>query len=195
VNDVKPYEFNSKVADGQSIVHAINLLLGDNIVGAEIGVFKGHTFCTLLQNCPKITKLIAVDSYKPYTDFLKEPYDGTPAYTIDAKDIDFIRLTAMHNIAFSGYADKVLFLQQDSSEAAKQIEDESLDFVFLDTYMTLEQAEKDLVDWYGKVKKRGLFSGHDWTSTAIQQAVNNFRKSNNIDSFMSTFDNTWIWRK
>lgn len=43
MSDVKPYEFNSKVADWQSIIHAINLLLGENIVGAEIGVFKGHT--------------------------------------------------------------------------------------------------------------------------------------------------------
>jgi hypothetical protein len=193
--NVEPYKFDSKVVDGQSIIHAINILLGDNIVGAEIGVYSGVNFCTFLQNCPRITKLIAVDSYKPYTDFLKEPYDGTPAYTRDAKEIDYVRLTAIHNIAFSGYADKVLFLERDSSEAAKQIEDESLDFVFLDAYMSLEQAEKDLTDWYGKVKKGGLFSGHDWTSTAIQQAVNDFRKNHNITSFMSTFDDTWIWKK
>ena len=193
--DTQPYIFDNKVADGQSLIHAINLLLGDDLVGAEIGVSRAITLCTLLQNCPKIAKVIAVDSYKPYTDFLKEPYDGIPAYTVDAKEINFIKLTAMHNITFSGHANKVLFLEQDSSEAAKQIEDESLDFVFLDTYMTLEQAEKDLTDWYKKVKKGGLFSGHYWTCTAIQQAVNDFRKNHNIDSFMSIFDSTWVWRK
>lgn len=194
-NTVQPYMFNSKHVDGQSLIHAINLMLGDNLVGAEVGVYTAQTFCTLLQNCPGIKKLIGVDSYRPYQDFIKEPYDGTSDFGKDQKEIDFIRLTAMHNITFSGHADKVLFLEQDSSEAVKQIDDESLDFVFLDAYLSLEQAEKELAEWFGKVKPGGLVSGHDWHCSAVRQVVTNFRTQHNIGSRMSVFDDTWVWRK
>ena len=38
-------------ADGISLVPVINLMLGSDVVGAEIGVGHARTTCTLLQNC------------------------------------------------------------------------------------------------------------------------------------------------
>ena len=75
------YDFKDCKSDVQSIVHVINLL-GKELVGTEVGVFRAVSFCTLLQNCPNIKTLFGIDSYKPYTDYLKEPYDGSPAYSI-----------------------------------------------------------------------------------------------------------------
>ena len=43
---------------------------GENLVGAEIGVWKGDSFLTLLQNCPNIKTLHGVDCYEPYDDYL-----------------------------------------------------------------------------------------------------------------------------
>ncbi len=40
----------------------------------------------------------------------------------------------------------------DSNEAAEYIDDDSLDFIFLDAYLTGEQAKNDLEVWYPKVK-------------------------------------------
>jgi Methyltransferase domain len=188
------YNFKDCKSDIQSIVHVINLL-GKDLIGAEIGVFRGESFCTLLQNCPNIKTLFGVDSYKPYTDYLKEPYDGTPAYSITQKEIDYIKLTAHHNIQWSGFVEKAILFEKDSNLALSHFQDFSLDFIFLDTCMTYEQAKNDINVWYPKVKKRGLVAGHDWNSSAVQQAVNEFRKENNITEFMSTFDNTWCWIK
>jgi hypothetical protein len=70
-----------------------------------------------------------------------------------------------------------------------------LDFVFIDTYMTYEQAKQDLTDWYDKVKDGGLFAGHDWNNVVVQQAVNEFRKEKNITGIISTFDDLWVWKK
>ena len=83
----------------------------------------------------------------------------------------------------------------DTNEAAEYIDDDSLDFIFLDAYLTGEQAKNDLEVWYPKVKTGGIFSGHDWNCTDIEVSVNNFRRYNGINNHMSTYDNTWVWLK
>ena len=61
--------------------------------------------------------------------------------------------------------------------------------------MTYEQAKKDIEEWFPKVKPGKLVAGHDWDSSAVQRAVKEYRKENNITSSISTFDNTWCWIK
>jgi hypothetical protein len=190
------YKFESKQVDGQSLVHPINLLLGENLIGAEIGVLKAHTSCTLLQNCPNIKTLYLIDNYKPYSDFIRNPYNpNEPYHIVDQKEIELIKFIAHHNVKWSGHTDKALFIEEDSKIVAQHCQNASLDFVFLDTYMTQEQVISDLNDWYPKVKEKGLFSGHDWTGEVVQQAVLKFRSDNNIVSQLSIFDDTWMWIK
>ena len=125
------YIFNNNNADGNSLVPVINLLLGDNVVGAEVGIFNALTTCTLVQNCPNIKKLYAIDCWKPYEDYMKEPYTDTPALVFDEKSIEFRKLTALHNIKYSGVSDRIKVMDMDSNDAVKEIEDNELDFVFL----------------------------------------------------------------
>jgi len=189
------YDFVNAQTDIRSIIQCISLH-GEDLIGAEIGVYAGDSFLTILQNCGNIKKLYGVDNYQPYSDFLKENYDGkTPAYQVDKKTIEYVKLTAYHRLEYSGHQDKIVFYEMDSNDAAKQFPEEYLDFIFIDTYMTYEQAKNDMEVWYPKVKTGGIFAGHDWTCTAIQDAVLNFRTENNINSRMGTFDNTWIWYK
>jgi len=88
-----------------------------------------------------------------------------------------------------------LIHEKDSDDAVNDFADETFDFIFLDRYMTLEQAEKDLHYWYPKLKKGGLFTGHDWNISAIQLAVNDYRKKYKITAKISTFDNSYAWVK
>ena len=187
--------FNTKEVDGQSLIHLINLLPNESLIGAEIGVMFAKSFCTFLQQCPKIKKMYGVDFYKPYTDYLKIVYDGTPGYSFDEKASENIKLVAMHNIKWSGYAEKVKFLEMDSTDATNLILDGELDFIFLDRYTTPQQVYKDLNDWYDKVKIGGIFAGHDWNCDSVREAVNKFRLEKKITSTMSCFDNTWVWIK
>lgn len=188
------YNFIDAQTDVKSLIHLINFH-GNDLVGLELGVFRAESFCTILQNCPNVKELHGVDSWLPYVDYLKEPYDGTPAYEMDLKTIKHIRLTALHNIEFSGHKEKAIIHEKNSDDAVNDFDNEAFDFIFLDTYMTLEQAEKDLHHWYPKLKKGGLFTGHDWNSSAVQHAVNNYREKYNITKKMSTFDNSWAWIK
>lgn len=183
-----------KPADIKSLVHCIGLQ-GPNLIGAEIGVFQAHSFCTLLQTCPNIKVLHGIDTWEPFVDYLKEPYDGNVAFTMDQKGIELVEFTARHNIKYSGFADKAIIHKLDSNDAVKLFEDYSLDFIFLDAYLTYEQAKNDLEVWYQKVKLGGLFSGHDYNCSAVSHAIKEFREENNITNHMSIFDNAWVWRK
>jgi hypothetical protein len=188
------YDYKDATPDVKSIIHCINLH-GDNLVGAEIGVHVGESFLTLLQNCPNISKLYGVDSYVPYVDYLKDDSESYNPIVVDKKQIEYIKLISYHNQEFSGHKDKIVFYEMDSNEAAKKVEDKSLDFIFIDSYCSFEQAKNDIKVWYPKVKDGGIFAGHDWTIQLVQLAVMKFRESQNIKSRMSTYNDTWIWYK
>lgn len=189
------YNFLDAPSDVKSLIHCINLH-GDNLIGCELGVFRAVSFCTLLQNCPGIKHLYGVDSWQPYRDYLKEPYDGqTWAYEMDEKEIRFIRCEALHMIEYSGYKEKTSIIEKDSNEAVNEFEDQSLDFIFVDTYLNFAQAINDMEKWYPKLKTGGLFSGHDYNFSIIKHAVNEFRTKHGIDSKMSTFDRCFVWKK
>ena len=193
--DGKGYNFTDCPSDVQSIIHSINFL-GEDLVGAEIGVAKGHSFMTLLHNCPNIKTLHGVDHYQPYEDYFNDVYDESrPAYTIDEKQATYSKIVCYNFIKFSGMEEKVKFHEMESDKAAEEIEDGSLDFIFVDAYLTYEQTKKDLNVWYPKVREGGIFAGHDYRCNVVEQAVDSFRKNNNITNKMSVFDETFIWYK
>lgn len=184
------YIFNNNDCDGKYLIHVINTVFyNKNIVGAEIGVLEAQTTCSILQNCPLVYKMYCVDSYKSYTDLLKTPY------SIDDKSIEFIKLTAHHNVKHSGCKERVEFLEMDSYEASRIIADNSLDFVFLDAHMSKEDMDRDLKYWYPKVKNGGLISGHDWECEATQSSVSDFIKGNNLKCSVSAYNDTFMWIK
>jgi predicted O-methyltransferase YrrM len=181
-------------SDIQALVHTIGLL-GDNIVGVELGVFEGASFLTLLHNCPNIKTLHGVDIYKPYDDYIKIPYDGTVGMKVDKPTSEIIRAVSFTRQKYSGMTDKIVFHEDDSTAVASKFEDESIDFIFMDSYCSYDQAKRELEAWFPKVKKGGLFSGHDWESYPIQKAVNEFRRENRMSNTLIAYSNTWSWRK
>jgi len=183
------YDFIDYRADVQFIIHAINLH-GEDLVGAEVGVFRAESFCTILQNCPNVKKLYGIDSWQPYTDYV-----GAMPMEVDQKSIELVEIQALHNIKWSGEVERGEILKTTSKEAANKFDDESLDFVFLDAYIDYESTLSDLNTWYSKVAPGGLFAGHDWNSPTVQEAVQQFRHNNSIEQNISCYGDTWIWKK
>jgi hypothetical protein len=192
---MEQYIFNSKEVYIQSLVHLINIYFDKDVIGAEIGTGTATSTCTLVQNCSNIKTIYAIDQYSPYANFIKEPYDGTPLISFDKKEIEYVKLTAVHNIKYSGNENKIKLIHASSLDASKNISGESLDFLFLDAHSTTEQVKEDLDAWYPKVKPGGIISGHDWISSVVQEKVNKFREFNKITNKLSTFDNIWVWKK
>ena len=191
-----PYIFNSKDVYSQSLIHLINISFNHDIVGLEVGTYNAQNLCTLIQQCPNFKTFYGVDSFTPYTNLLINNYDGvTPHIVVDEKNMKYIELTAFHNIEYSGLSEKIIILKDSSENASKQIEDNSLDFIFLDAYSNKEDVIKDLSFWYPKLKTGGIFSGHDESISVVMEGVNFFRDKEFITSTMSCFDNVWVWKK
>jgi len=188
------YDFTKTTPDIKSIIHLI-AQHGNDLIGLELGIFRGESFCCLLDNCLNIKTLYGIDSWKPYSDYLGSNNPSKALYSIDEKTNEINEFITRHNIKWSRNGSKANIIKQDSNECVTQFKDESLDFIFFDTYMTYEQAVKDFELWIPKVKKGGLITGHDWDTKEVQKAVIEYRTNYNITNIMSTFDSTWVWKK
>jgi len=187
-----PYNYKNFQSDIKSIIHCINFL-GEDIVGLELGTSSGDSFMTMLQNCPNIKTLYGVDCFKPHIDHIT--YSEVPYNVVDEKKSEYSKLTFYHNLKFSGHKEKVVFFEEYSKDVLEKIENESLDFIFIDTCSTYQDAKEDISLWYSKVKPGGIYSGHDFHCNFVKKSVFEFREENNITSPISIFDNVWIWYK
>jgi uncharacterized Rossmann fold enzyme len=120
--------------------------------GAEIGVFAGELSCRLLQK-PDLT-LTMVDSWKQG--------DGGDDFhaNLSQTQQDYYLGATKAATAFAG--ERARILVKDSVEAAREIEDGSLDFVFIDANHTYEACKADVEAWLPKVKPTGFIAGHDY---------------------------------
>jgi predicted SAM-dependent methyltransferase len=83
----------------------------------------------------------------------------------------------------------------DTLSAVSKFEDESVDFIFQDAYLSYEQAMEELKAWYPKLRSGGIYSGHDYNDPKITRAVNEFRENERIGARMSIADDCWMWYK
>jgi|TARA_R100000426_G_scaffold1263_2_gene2269 hypothetical protein len=177
-------------ADIGPLIQAINML-GENLVGLELGVDKGESSLTILHNC-SIQKLYLIDSWKPYDDWLKTKPDGKPAYSVNRMDIELCEFLTRLKVKYSGMSDNVEIIKKDSLDAVKSISDLSLDFIFFDAMMTKEQSYNEAHAYYPKIKKGGIFMGHD--ANAIEQVMKPiasikqyYNNKNKIHRYLNTF--------
>ena len=72
---------------------------------------------------------------------------------------------------------KIIKLKQKSLEAAQHIENNSLNFVYLDGSHKYEDVVNDIITWIPKIKKGGILAGHDimWrdVALAVQKTIGN----------------------
>ncbi len=134
-----------------------------NLIGAEIGVWEGSNADGMFKSLgSELKKLFLVDSYEPYID-------GTQDGKCEPLQRDF---SGSEKTAHSVLRDKpVVWLKKKSIEAAKEIEDNSLDFVYIDAAHQKSNVLEDIAVWLPKVKKGGLIGGHDINISDVKEAV------------------------
>lgn len=73
--------------------------------------------------------------------------------------------------------------RKDSSTAAEDYADESIDFVFIDADHTYEGVKKDILAWMPKVKVGGILAGHDygWDPGIVRACNDIFGEGNYAD--------------
>lgn len=183
------YKFDVSAADIRSLIPLIGTH-GKNLIGCELGTFKAQSLLAVLQALPNVKLMYSVDEFKPYEDHVATNY-----YSRDEKEMDVVKFLAYHNIKYSGVKERVKMLEMTTNKALSKIKNNELDFIFIDSYLSYEQAYKEINDWYCKVKKGGIYAGHDARSESVMQAVNDFMRKNKIKRRLTVWDDTWVFIK
>ena len=126
--------------------------------GAELGVLRGENSVALLKHLPKLEILYCVDHWNNVNGMINYLKNIEP------------------------YQKRIKTLWMKTTEAHVFIEDNSLDFIFIDASHMYRSVIADIVCWVPKVKIGGLISGHDYMSTKydVREAVNKIFPRANI---------------
>lgn len=140
----------------------IDLLVAQSCLtgcGAEVGVALGATSEALLRRCPNL-RLTMVDSWQAYDS--EHPYfrsgDGCARLT----EAEQQRRADLARRRTEFASERRVILRADSTAGAEHVADETLDFVFLDADHTYAAVRRDLRAWWPKLRRGGLFCGHDY---------------------------------
>ena len=88
----------------------------------------------------------------------------------------------------------ITFHNKSSLEAVEMYDDNSLDFVFIDSSHEYEETLAELKAWYPKVKSGGIFAGHDYPCwPGVKQAVDEFFVE--LDEEFENSELSWIYIK
>ena len=136
---------------------------GDSFV--EIGAWKGQSIIYLAQELQNLgkhgVKLFAVDTFK-----------GEPNYIEEVQRLGGSVLAEFNfNTKAADVDEMIIVIPNDSVEASRLFDNESLAGVFLDGSHEHEHVKADIAAWLPKVKDGGIFAGHDYPHPPVKQAV------------------------
>lgn len=166
--------------------HDLLRSLPKHAIGAEIGVHRGD-FSERILAAAKPKKLILIDPWmyvndETYKDAL---YGGEKGQ--DQKHMD-----DRYNAVLARFSDKidagqVTVMRDLSEDALRKLDNDSLDFVYIDGNHLYEHVKKDLELSFMKVRPGGIVSGDDyavegWWEGGVRQAVDEFVKERKLDT-------------
>lgn len=145
--------------------------------GVEVGVHRGYFSSVLLDSNPDLN-LASVDIW-------------------NHQEIYFEAVRELRR-----FSDRNILIRLPSVRAAEMIDDESLDFVYVDGDHTKKGCLTDLRVWDKKLRVGGIMSGHDYkvsnvTRAAVRckvfQAVNEFVAERTINPFFVIGESFECW--
>lgn len=155
-------------------------LKGTNLVGVEVGVFKGSHAKQLARKA-NVHTLYCVDPYVGYDDY-PQPV------------LDEVKRKAVARLKCFG---KVQWLFMDSDGASKSLSRLAgeIDFIYLDGDHSKESVAFDISVWWPLVKPGGVLGGHDFHhgKPGVIRAVTEWTVKNNLPLCVYTPD--WWVRK
>lgn len=156
-----------------------------NLRCLEIGVCRGENIVKFLEECPNIEHFDAVDPYIEYDDD-----NGGMSKDL----VDRMRDIAIKN--FNAFPGKVTLHTMTSKEYSNKVEDDHYDYIFVDGNHSYDYVLEDIQMWYPKLKKGGVFAGHDFYLECVRKAVYDYRIKNKVFSMLHNCDHSvWWWSK
>jgi hypothetical protein len=163
--------------------------------GAEIGVWKGAFTAAFCEAHPSI-HMLAVDPWLSYPAWLDTKNSMPPDQAVrimeEAYGLARARLAPFNCTIVRAF----------SAEAARDVPDGSLDFVYIDGNHVEEAVYEDLALWAPKVRSGGFVAGHDYRAFKnkptihVIEAVQRYTAQHAIDPwFITAGDRTpsFLW--
>lgn len=131
--------------------------------GAEIGVASGIFSRTLLRYSALQT-LYSVDSWEsmPQSRY-QDITNGTP------RQMKRMFRAAKKNLL--PFGSRSVIMRMPSIQAARQFENATLDFVYIDANHAERDVTEDIAAWWPAVKTGGIFAGHDYIDGMLPQGM------------------------
>lgn len=151
--------------------------LPKNAIVAEVGVQAGSfSYYILKHTDPK--KLYLIDCWEHQDPNVFNDPDANVSQKEQDKLYEEVKRKFLND-------SRVEVLRKYSKDAAILFEDESLDWVYIDSNHGYEAVKEDLQLWYPKVKSGGYICGHDYIhfkreGFGITKALNEFMRDNNL---------------
>jgi hypothetical protein len=144
----------------------------EGAVCAEIGVWKGDFSKEILKKNP--SKLFLVDPWKSITNF-PDRWHAAPQDEMDS----------IYDGVASAFSsdDRVQIIRKLSDDAASDIEDGSLDWIYVDGDHSYEFVKSDLENWWPKLKSGGTLCGDDYQEGQYQVESLDFGIVKAVDEF------------
>jgi hypothetical protein len=143
--------------------------------GAELGACKGKTLFYLIDHCPEL-HMIGVDLWAA------QPGNPVEDYTQPHWRHEW---AANHVKAQARKTGRVRIIHEDTVNAAAEVANQSLDFVFIDA--DHGRAAEDITAWRPKLKPQGKLIGHDINWPSVKADVDRVIRRYDIGP-----DNCWI---
>jgi hypothetical protein len=134
---------------------------------AEVGSWQGQSIVWLCQRIQDLGKAVAVHCVDTWAGEQNQPEH----IAIVEAHGGSVLAQFKDNIRAAGVEDMITLHVGDSAERAADFEDASLDFIFIDAAHDYESVRKDLAAWFPKLKRGGIFAGHDYPWHEVERAV------------------------
>jgi hypothetical protein len=149
-------------------------------VGAEIGVHRGELSSFFIKNAEPI-KLHLIDPWKWFDseEYVDTLYGGQKGGKQSNMDSRFLKVQKKFRSEIE--SGQIQIHRMLSTEAAKYIDDNSLDWIYIDGDHSYKGVMADLENYYSKVKTGGYIIGDDydrsnWYGDDVIRAVADFVK-------------------
>lgn len=166
------------------LVTYISRLKGD-VTGVEIGTCRGEGAYLILEKCPNVKKIYTIDPYVEYMDWIG---------VIKQEILDKQEEIAKKN--FEEFGDRVEMIRSTSEEAVVRFEDNSLDFVFIDGDHSEQHVYNDMMKYYPKLKKGGIFAGNGYVFESVKVGIKKFQNETKVRTpIQKGGQSTWFFYK
>ncbi len=163
--------------------------------GAEVGVWKGAYTAAFCEGNPQL-HMLAVDPWLSYPGWLDTknamPIEKAERFMEESYQQAVTRLTPL----------RCTIVRKFSADAAAEVPNRSLDFVYIDGNHVFDAVIEDLTLWAPKVRAGGLVAGHDFRvfpnkpTIHVKAAVEAYTRAHQIEPWYTlTADRTpsFLW--